>query len=308
MDKVLRQFIEVAALKNVTKAAQKLCMNQSTLSINIRRLEESLGVPLLERSSSGVELTEFGQVVLEQARITQRLHDNTLMKIEFLKERLERELKVGTGHAEWHLFVRQSLRTYRQRHPSANIHTELGNHLRLMDQLLSGDLDLTVGNEIHGLSRNAGVRFIPLYRSSYKFFVHAGHPLTLRQCGSEEMGQYPVVLLTPNENRFSHLMDEGYLKVQGSAGIHVSERTVYSSNTMSSCIDVLESTNAILEFPRSMEHYFSRYGIVSLDLAEPRSESSVGIYLLRERYEDPLLNDMLGLMRHYLDENRQQLT
>ena len=77
---------------------------------------------------------------------------------------------------------------------------------------------------------------------------------------------------------------------------------------MSSCIDVLESTNAILEFPRSMEHYFSRYGIVSLDLAEPRSESSVGIYLLRERYEDPLLNDMLGLMRHYLDENRQQLT
>ena len=30
MDKVLRQFIEVAALKNVTKAAQKLCMNQST--------------------------------------------------------------------------------------------------------------------------------------------------------------------------------------------------------------------------------------------------------------------------------------
>ena len=46
------------------------------------------------------------------------------------------------------------------------------------------DLDLTVGNEIHGLSRNAGVRFIPLYRSSYKFFVHAGHPLTLRQCGS----------------------------------------------------------------------------------------------------------------------------
>ena len=138
MDKVLRQFIEVAALKNVTKAAQKLCMNQSTLSINIRRLEESLGVPLLERSSSGVELTEFGQVVLEQARITQRLHDNTLMKIEFLKERLERELKVGTGHAEWHLFVRQSLRTYRQRHPSANIHTELGNHLRLMDQLLSG--------------------------------------------------------------------------------------------------------------------------------------------------------------------------
>lgn len=95
MDKVLRQFLEVAILKNVTHAANKLCMNQSTLSINIKRLEESLGVPLLIRSSSGVELTEFGHVVLEEARIMQRLHDNTLNKIEFLKERLERELKVG---------------------------------------------------------------------------------------------------------------------------------------------------------------------------------------------------------------------
>ena len=45
MDKVLRQFLEVATLKNVTHAANKLCMNQSTLSINIKRLEESLGVP-----------------------------------------------------------------------------------------------------------------------------------------------------------------------------------------------------------------------------------------------------------------------
>lgn len=93
-----------------------------------------------------------------------------------MKERLERELKVGSGHAEWHLFVRDSVRTYRQRHPSANIHTEVGNNLRLMDQLLSGDLDLSVGNEIYGLNRNAGVLFIPLYQVTNKAFVRAAHP------------------------------------------------------------------------------------------------------------------------------------
>ena len=301
MDKVLRQFLEVATLKNVTHAANKLCMNQSTLSINIKRLEESLGVPLLIRSSSGVELTEFGHVVLEEARIMQRLHDNTLTKIEFLKERLGRELKVGSGHAEWHLFVRDSVRTYRQRHPSANIHTEVGNNLRLMDQLLSGDLDLSVGNEIYGLNRNAGVLFIPLYQVTNKAFVRAAHPLALRSCTADDLKDYPAIHLTPNESRYYHVMDELYLKEYGSS-VHMAEKIVYSSNTMEACIETLEGTNAILFFPGSMESYFSQFNIVSLQLTENQKTNSIGIYMLRERHEDLQLSDMLQLMQHNLKE------
>ncbi|WP_321409668.1 LysR family transcriptional regulator [Tolumonas auensis] len=301
MDKVLRQFLEVATLKNVTHAANKLCMNQSTLSINIKRLEESLGVPLLIRSSSGVELTEFGHVVLEEARIMQRLHDNTLTKIEFLKERLERELKVGSGHAEWHLFVRDSVRTYRQRHPSANIHTEVGNNLRLMDQLLSGDLDLSVGNEIYGLNRNAGVLFIPLYQVTNKAFVRSAHPLALRSCTADDLKDYPAIHLTPNESRYYHVMDELYLKEYGSS-VHMAEKIVYSSNTMEACIETLEGTNAILFFPGSMESYFSQFNIVSLQLTENQKTNSIGIYMLRERHEDLQLSDMLQLMQHNLKE------
>ena len=301
MDKVLRQFLEVATLKNVTHAANKLCMNQSTLSINIKRLEESLGVPLLIRSSSGVELTEFGHVVLEEARIMQRLHDNTLTKIEFLKERLERELKVGSGHAEWHLFVRDSVRTYRQRHPSANIHTEVGNNLRLMDQLLSGDLDLSVGNEIYGLNRNAGVLFSPLYQVTNKAFVRAAHPLALRSCIADDLKDYPAIHLTPNESRYYHVMDELYLKEYGSS-VHMAEKIVYSSNTMEACIETLEGTNAILFFPGSMESYFSQFNIVSLQLTENQKTNSIGIYMLRERHEDLQLSDMLQLMQHNLKE------
>ncbi len=303
MDKVLRQFLEVATLKNVTHAANKLCMNQSTLSINIKRLEESLGVPLLIRSSSGVELTEFGHVVLEEARIMQRLHDNTLNKIEFLKERLERELKVGAGHAEWYLFVKDSVRTYRQRHPSANIHTEIGNNLRLMDQLLSGDLDLSVGNEIYGLNRNAGVFFIPLYQTINKAFVRTTHPLALRSCTADDLKDYPAIHLTPNESRYSHVMDELYRQEYGNS-VHMKEQIVYSSNTIEACVETLEDTNAILFFPSSMESYFGRFNIVSLSLSETQHVSSIGIYLLRERQDDQQLKDMVQLMRQNFTENQ----
>ena len=59
-------FTEVAARSNVTKAAKVLGITQPSLSASIRRLETSLGTPLLLRSKSGVKLTKAG--VLFQAR------------------------------------------------------------------------------------------------------------------------------------------------------------------------------------------------------------------------------------------------
>lgn len=55
-------------------------------------------------------------------------------------------------------------------------------------------------------------------------------------------------------------------------------------------------------FPGSMESYFSQFNIVSLQLTENQKTNSIGIYMLRERHEDPQLSDMLQLMQHNLKE------
>ena len=64
----LRYFVAVAELNNVSKAAQKLRVAQPALSRQIRDLEDELGVPLLERTSRGVSLTEAGKVFAAEAR------------------------------------------------------------------------------------------------------------------------------------------------------------------------------------------------------------------------------------------------
>ncbi|MFB0974616.1 MAG: LysR family transcriptional regulator, partial [Tolumonas sp.] len=113
------------------------------------------------------------------------------------------------------------------------------------------------------------------------------------------MKDYPAIHLTPNESRYYHVMDELYLKEYGSS-VHMAEKIVYSSNTMEACIDTLEETNAVLFFPGSMEHYFRQFDVVSLQLSENPPVSSIGIYMLRERHEDPLLQDRLQLMQQNL--------
>ena len=57
MDKLLIQFMAVAEAGSLSGAAQALFITQPTLTFNMRKLEETIGVPLLVRSSRGVELT-----------------------------------------------------------------------------------------------------------------------------------------------------------------------------------------------------------------------------------------------------------
>ena len=64
----LRYFVAVADAGTFTHAAEKMFIAQPTLSQQIRRLEEIVGTPLLQRRREGVRLTEAGSVLLEESR------------------------------------------------------------------------------------------------------------------------------------------------------------------------------------------------------------------------------------------------
>src|SRR6266536_6034823 len=64
----LRYFVAVADAGTFTRAAERLFIAQPTLSQQIRRLEQIVGTPLLQRRRDGVRLTAAGTVLLEAAR------------------------------------------------------------------------------------------------------------------------------------------------------------------------------------------------------------------------------------------------
>ena len=68
-----RIFYYVAKYKSFTKAAEKLGCSQSTVSFQIKQLENSLDIRLFERINHTVKITEQGRQVLEYANSVNRL-------------------------------------------------------------------------------------------------------------------------------------------------------------------------------------------------------------------------------------------
>ena len=72
----LRYLVAVADAGTFTHAAERMFIAQPTLSQQIRRLEEMVGTPLLQRRREGVRLTEAGSVLLEESRAVLSLVDH----------------------------------------------------------------------------------------------------------------------------------------------------------------------------------------------------------------------------------------
>ena len=72
----LRYFVAVADAGTFTHAAEQMFIAQPTLSQQIRRLEEIVGTPLLQRRRDGARLTKAGSVLLEESRAVLSLVDH----------------------------------------------------------------------------------------------------------------------------------------------------------------------------------------------------------------------------------------
>src|ERR1700733_7274024 len=71
----LRYFVALADAGTFTRAAEQMFIAQPTLSQQIRRLEEMVGTPLLQRRREGLRLTKAGSVLLEESRAVLSLVD-----------------------------------------------------------------------------------------------------------------------------------------------------------------------------------------------------------------------------------------
>ena len=139
----LRYFIAVAEERNVTRAARRLRISQPPLSAQIRQLEKELRTPLFDRLPTGMELTDAGKLLLEQARVILKQVEDAATGVRRRGRGETGRIIVGANGACFHPSIMTALRECKARFPSLSIavEVEVNNASLLLAWLRTGRID-----------------------------------------------------------------------------------------------------------------------------------------------------------------------
>lgn len=138
----LRYFIAVAEEGRVTRAAERLGIQQPPLSQQIRALERELDVRLFHRKPRGVELTDAGRALFADARTILTLIDRAVATVRQTAQGKRGRIAVGfTSSAPFHPFVPRVIRAFREACPAVSLTLEENGTADLVQALRSERID-----------------------------------------------------------------------------------------------------------------------------------------------------------------------
>lgn len=175
----LAQFVAVAETLSFRRAAERLFMAQPPLSVAVRKLEESIGAPLLIRSNRGVRLTPAGEAALVAAR--RCLRDAEEVRSEALAAAQGEigSLRIGFIGSVTYGLLPRLIRAFRHRHPRVKLELHEGTNLDLVGAVESRTLDL--GFVRVPMARPQGLAFQMVQHDSFMAAVPQAHALARRK-------------------------------------------------------------------------------------------------------------------------------
>lgn len=141
----LRSFVAVADTGGVTRAAGYLNLTQSAVSMQIKRLEDTLGAAVIERSGRGVVLTSAGEELLSMARRMLELNDETLRRIG--QPEKVGQIVLGVPHDIVFPAIPEVLRQFTAAFPQVKIQLISSLTETLKERFAAGEMDIILTTE-----------------------------------------------------------------------------------------------------------------------------------------------------------------
>jgi len=193
----LQCFLEVARQGSVVKAADILGITQPAVSKTLKELEDTLQVPLFDRTTRGARLTPFGDVFLRHAGASVAALRQGVDGIAQVRNRGGATVTVGALPTVSAGMIPRAILAYKARAVGTTVRVVTGDNAVLLAALRVGELDLVVGR-LAEPEQMKGLAFEHLYTEPVSFVVRPGHPLT-RETGFALERILGFTVLMPNE-------------------------------------------------------------------------------------------------------------
>ena len=221
--RALNYFVKLAELRHFSKAADACFVSQPTLSTQIKKLEEELGVQLVERTPKQIMVTPIGEEIADRARLV-------LSDIDQIKAVARRSGDPATGNLRLALFptlapylLPHVVPSIRKRYPNLRLQLSEEKTEDILQMLHRGKLDaallaLPIPDE--------GLEMEILFKEPFVLALPADHPLGKRETVQlDDLNGSELLLLEEG-----HCLREHALEVCALAGAH--ERVDFHATSM----------------------------------------------------------------------------
>ncbi|MBQ8223875.1 MAG: LysR family transcriptional regulator [Bacteroides sp.] len=188
----LKYFAKTAETLNFSEAAKALCITQSTLSQQIRQLEQELNVQLFQRNSHSVALTEAGEELLPHALHTLHAADTCFERIRDLQHLLTGSLNIGVTFT-FSPILTETLLSFMKQYPHVKLNIYYKPMAELMEMLQQREVDFVLA--FKPSKRYEEIESHVLFDNHLAAIVHEHHPLAKKERISlTDLERYDIAL------------------------------------------------------------------------------------------------------------------
>ncbi|MBP5383666.1 MAG: LysR family transcriptional regulator [Lachnospiraceae bacterium] len=199
----LETFRKIAETRNFTSAANSLGYAQSTVTMQIKQLEDELDCLLFERLGKTIVVTPAGERLLLYADKMLQLEREVFMIVPGTGE-LSGVLKLGVSESLCYNRLPALLMQYKNKYPKVDIRIQFVMHDTIPDQLKKGELDFAY--TLNPLIEDENLSLLYRNQETLGFYVSPDHPLAKKKSIREEDLKDTDLLLTGHNCSFRHML------------------------------------------------------------------------------------------------------
>jgi len=193
-------FLQVAAHRSFSRAAEALRLTQPSVTARIQALERDLGEPLFERNGRGVSLTEVGTAFMPHAqRVLKALHDGR-DAVQSLRQLELGTLRLGAAPTISTYVLPDLVMDFRARYPGIEVSVRTEHSEQIVQMVLADEVQLGLERTI----THADVVTVPLYRDEVVLVASPQHPLGQKGTASiEEVGRRGLIMFSRGSSYYT---------------------------------------------------------------------------------------------------------
>ncbi|WP_201160088.1 LysR substrate-binding domain-containing protein, partial [Rhodoplanes elegans] len=282
----LRYFTVLGEQLSFTRAAALVHVTQPTLSHQIRRLEDELGVRLFDRIGRRVVLTEQGEALLPG--IVAALHgiDAAVRGLRSGGEALAGTLAAGAVHSVALRLMPRCTAAFLARHPGVRIVVEDLAAPVIEARMREGTLDVGIGYAPAG---DDALTFEPLYEEELVLAVPATHPLAgRRRVRMSALHHMPLILLT-RSFATRRMLDDWF------AAAGVAPDVIVETNTIGPMLETARRAGVAAIVPHRAVPPGGDLVVVAIEAPTPRR--TPGLLWPRDRARSPAARSFAAIVR-----------